>query len=93
MADKVSRTDAEWRALLTPEQYRILREQATKPEAAYRDQFRRRVTRGAFQPDGEGAVVGGGAVEEGAGGVVVDGGVLPCGRHTQESTSVDYLCP
>jgi peptide-methionine (R)-S-oxide reductase len=28
--DKIHRTEAEWRALLTPEQYRILREKATE---------------------------------------------------------------
>jgi peptide-methionine (R)-S-oxide reductase len=29
--DKLNRTDAEWRAKLTPEQYRILREAGTEP--------------------------------------------------------------
>ncbi|HUE78260.1 MAG TPA: peptide-methionine (R)-S-oxide reductase MsrB [Sphingomicrobium sp.] len=29
--DKLTRTDAEWRAKLTPEQYRILREAGTEP--------------------------------------------------------------
>jgi len=29
-SEKVERTDAEWRAMLTPEQYRILREKATE---------------------------------------------------------------
>jgi len=29
--DKLKRTDAEWRASLTPEQYRILREAGTEP--------------------------------------------------------------
>ena len=29
--DKLNRTDAEWRALLTPDQYRILREAGTEP--------------------------------------------------------------
>jgi peptide-methionine (R)-S-oxide reductase len=29
--DKLNRTDAEWRAMLTPEQYRILREAGTEP--------------------------------------------------------------
>ena len=29
--DKIDRTDAEWRAMLTPEQYRILREHGTEP--------------------------------------------------------------
>ena len=29
--DKLDRTDAEWRALLTPEQYRILRQAGTEP--------------------------------------------------------------
>lgn len=31
MADSVDRTDPEWRARLTPEQYRILREKGTEP--------------------------------------------------------------
>ena len=31
MANKVEKTDQEWRAELTPEQYRILREHATEP--------------------------------------------------------------
>lgn len=30
MTDKVEKTDAEWRAELTPEQYRIMREKATE---------------------------------------------------------------
>jgi peptide-methionine (R)-S-oxide reductase len=30
MTDKMTRTDAEWRALLTPEQYRVTREQGTE---------------------------------------------------------------
>ena len=29
--EKINRTDAEWRATLTPEQYRILRQGATEP--------------------------------------------------------------
>ena len=31
MADKVTKTDSEWRAILTPEQYRIMREKGTEP--------------------------------------------------------------
>ncbi|MFP5328814.1 MAG: peptide-methionine (R)-S-oxide reductase MsrB [Alphaproteobacteria bacterium] len=31
MSDKVDRSDEEWRARLTPEQYRILREAGTEP--------------------------------------------------------------
>ncbi|MEO7635330.1 MAG: peptide-methionine (R)-S-oxide reductase MsrB [Sphingomicrobium sp.] len=31
MADTIKQTDAEWRAKLTPEQYRILREGGTEP--------------------------------------------------------------
>ncbi len=31
MANKVTKTDAEWRAVLTPEQYRIMREKGTEP--------------------------------------------------------------
>jgi peptide-methionine (R)-S-oxide reductase len=30
MADKISKTDAQWRAELTPEQYRVLREHGTE---------------------------------------------------------------
>jgi len=31
MIEKIHKTDAQWRALLTPEQYRILRRQGTEP--------------------------------------------------------------
>lgn len=30
MVDKISKTDAEWRAMLTPEQYRVLRKHGTE---------------------------------------------------------------
>ena len=30
MADKINKTDAQWRAELTPEQYRVLREHGTE---------------------------------------------------------------
>jgi peptide-methionine (R)-S-oxide reductase len=30
MADKIDRSDAEWRSLLTPEQYKVLREKGTE---------------------------------------------------------------
>ena len=29
--EKIHKTEAEWRAILTPEQYKVLREQATEP--------------------------------------------------------------
>jgi len=31
MIEKISKTDDQWQALLTPEQYQVLREQATEP--------------------------------------------------------------
>ena len=31
MAETIEKTDAEWRASLTPEQYRVLRQQGTEP--------------------------------------------------------------
>jgi len=31
MTDKIEKTDAEWRDLLTPEQYRVCRQQGTEP--------------------------------------------------------------
>jgi peptide-methionine (R)-S-oxide reductase len=34
---KVQRTDAEWRKLLTPEQYRVARQQGTEP--AFRNEY------------------------------------------------------
>ena len=43
---EVTRTDAEWRALLTPEQYRVLRQEATEPP--YENKYHNHKARGTY---------------------------------------------
>jgi peptide-methionine (R)-S-oxide reductase len=47
MADPVERTDAEWREILSPEQYRVLREKGT--ERAFTGRFWNTKTEGTYR--------------------------------------------
>jgi peptide-methionine (R)-S-oxide reductase len=47
MADKIEKTDAEWRAQLTPEQYRIARQQGT--ERAFTGEYWDTHTKGVYK--------------------------------------------
>ncbi|HEU5118927.1 MAG TPA: peptide-methionine (R)-S-oxide reductase MsrB [Isosphaeraceae bacterium] len=53
MSDKLTRTDDEWRAALTPEQYRILREKGT--ERAFTGEYWQTKTPGVYLCSGCGA--------------------------------------
>jgi peptide-methionine (R)-S-oxide reductase len=55
MPDRVERTEAEWRALLTPEQYRILREKGT--ERAFSGALTENDETGNYQCAGCGALL------------------------------------
>ena len=55
VADKVSKTDEEWRRVLTPEQYRILREKGT--EAPFSGEYNDYKGKGAFRCAACGAVL------------------------------------
>ncbi|HEX5469204.1 MAG TPA: peptide-methionine (R)-S-oxide reductase MsrB [Gaiellaceae bacterium] len=53
MTEKIQKTDAEWRAELTPEQYRVLREKAT--ERAFTGRYYETKEPGAYRCAGCGA--------------------------------------
>ena len=53
MAEKVERTDAEWRQMLTPEQYHVLREKGT--ERAFTGEYYKTKDAGVYKCAGCGA--------------------------------------
>lgn len=44
---EITKTDAEWRAILTPEQYRVLRQEATEPP--FKNKYHAHKARGVYR--------------------------------------------
>lgn len=47
MVDKITKTDEEWRKILTPEQYQVLRKEATEPP--FRNRYHDNKAKGTYQ--------------------------------------------